>query len=101
MVSKAKVLNTGLNLSNDKSYFIKFHLLYSLSFAQGLKEINITVNGKPYQTLSSLNTYTSTLLKEVGNGDTQLFVNEIKIDLMGKPCLSNFSIGFVADSKAN
>ena len=97
MVSKAKVLNAGLTLPSEKSYFI----LYSLNFAQGLKEINVTVNGKPYQTLSSLNTYTSTLLKEVGNGDTQLFIHEMKIDLMGKPCLSNFSIGFVADSKAN
>jgi hypothetical protein len=37
IVSQAKVLNAGLNLSSDKSYFIKLHLLYSLSFAQGLK----------------------------------------------------------------
>jgi hypothetical protein len=99
--SQAQSLNIGLNLSNSQSYLIKFYLLYSLNYAQGLNQLNITVNGQPYTSFSSLDTFTSTLIQEANNGAAQLFVTAVKIDLMGKPCLSNFSIGLKGSSQVN
>jgi hypothetical protein len=60
--SQAQLLNLGLDLPNNQSYLIKFQLLYSLSYAQNLSQLNITVNGKPHTTLNSLDFLASTLL---------------------------------------
>jgi hypothetical protein len=99
--SQSQALNLGLTLNNDQSYFIKFYLLYSLNYAQNLNQLNITVNGKPFTSYTTLDTHSSTLLREVNNGGVQLFSTVVKIDLMGKPCLSNFSIGLKGSAQVN
>lgn len=99
--SQAQSLNLGINLSTNQSYLIKFQLLYSLSYAQNLSQLNITVNGQPYTSYSSLDTLSSTLLQQANNGAAQLYSTAIKIDLMMKPCLKNFSIGLKGASSSN
>lgn len=99
--SQAQSLNLGLELSNNQSYLIKFYLLYSLNYAQNLNQLSITVNGQPYTSYSTLDTLTSTLLQEGNNAAAQLYATAIKIDLIGKPCKANFSIGFKGSSQAN
>ena len=99
--SQTQTLVLSQSLSSDQSYFIKFYLLYSQNYAQQLSQLNVTVNGQPYTSYTTLDIFSSTLLPEVSNGSVQLFSTLVKIDLMGKPCLSNFSLGFKGNSAAN
>lgn len=58
-----QILKFNLSLTNNQSYFIKFYLIYTSAFADGLQRLTINLNDDPTttQNFTSLDRLSSTL----------------------------------------